>query len=160
MMTDEEMVLEALRRVQGVKAHAAAARKVGVSANTIARWRSGEIPTPLRSDTRKPLERFLGLSAPEDDALMIREAGPEYVPVDTEGRPLQYEIDQLMDWLPEDLSRRFVRHVSKRVRLGELYAYGIEQGWSKERLDRIDAARRRLDALLDAEDQEEGDDGS
>lgn len=69
----------------------------------------------------------------------------ENAPLDDEGLPIQDEIEELMDWLPHDMSRRMARHVTPRMRLGELYAYGIEQGWPKERLDRIDQARRRLD---------------
>lgn len=86
----------------------------------------------------------------------IREEQPDYrvVPLDEAGLPLSDELEQLRDWIPEGMTRRMSRQVTDRVWLGELYAFGIEQGWPAERLDRIDSARRRVDALQRRDGQE------
>jgi hypothetical protein len=87
---------------------------------------------------------------------VIRETGLHgyrVTPVDESGVPIDDELEQLRAWIPEGMTRRMSRQVTDRVWLGELYAFGIEQGWPADRLDRIDAARRRVDGLQRQADQ-------
>lgn len=62
------------------------------------------------------------------------------VPVETSGLPLSEQIEELREWLPDEMTRRMSRKLTPRVWLGMLYALGAEEGWPRERLQRIHEA--------------------
>ncbi len=92
---------------------------------------------------------YPGAVSTGSEGSVIRENGPSYriVPLDHSGVPLEDELEQLRAWLPDEMARRMSRKLTNRAWLGMLYHHGIDEGWPKERLDRIDAARRRVDDL-------------
>ena len=130
------------------------AERVGVTPTTL--WRLTKGKSDLaRSPNLLRIAEELGVTP---DYLLgreaaVRERGPRYVvPIDESGEPLQDELEELRSWLPDEAQRRMSRHVTERVWLGTLYSYATDQGWPAERVDRIDAARRRVDASRQAED--------
>jgi transcriptional regulator with XRE-family HTH domain len=133
------------------------AEAAGVTAQTLSRLINGA--TDLRKSPKlEAIARALGVR--ESDILYgdeeRREAERVVVPLDEHGAPVEDELEQLRSWLPDEAVRRLSRHTTPRAWLGMLYTHGIDEGWPKERLDRIDSARRRVDALREAADSEAG----
>lgn len=75
--SDEDMVRDALKRVEDIPTNTGKGAAIGVSEGTIRRWLAGEIATPLRKDTRTPLRRFLA-SSDDDGEMGVRERTTPY----------------------------------------------------------------------------------
>lgn len=147
------------------------AEAVGVTERAVGAWERGE-RTPgskiddlarvlsttreyiLEGDTPHPsLPPFLRSTDPDSGAIRDTGSSHQVVPVDESGLPLEDELEALRGWITDDGMRRMSRHTTPRAWLGMLYANGTHEGWPKERLDRIDAARRRVDELPGGTDQ-------
>lgn len=141
-MNDEEMVKEALDRVAHIDAKSEKARRIGVSESTIRRWLDGKIATPLRTDTRKPLERFLEL--PGDG----EEDGGVPLP-DPQGSP----AEQLLHMLGMRAGmRRVAREMTDKDMITTAYTIARADGWSIEEFRKLDAWR---DAILEEAEKRE-----
>lgn len=151
------MVDKALDLIQHIGSLRGKARAIPVPDATMRRWMEGDYGVPLRK-TLGPLRAFLTRHGAMEEGMDFGEGlGPDgrhVVAIDESGLPLEDELEQLRNWLPAEATRRLSRQTTDRAWLGALYAHGIDEGWPKERLDRVDAARRRVDALRSAEDQE------
>ena len=150
--SDEAMVRQALERVAHIDSNSEAAERIGVSEATIRRWRDGDIGLPLRRGTRIPLERFLDI----EPAREVRERGSAYVGLvplaPREPNAVQDDIEAILEWIPENMSRRWSKEVDDLVRLAEIYAYGAKVGWSADRMEYVHKTWKRLETLRWAED--------
>lgn len=138
---------------------------VGVSTRAVGAWERDERqPTPKNVDAvadalgldvsqLDPNRGRAGVVTSPDRAdrggeghMVVRESGwvqydPEYDPMAS----IAQEVDGMLSWLGEDLSRRLAGSgVTLKARLGQLYQIGLADGWTRERMDYIDAVRRRL----------------
>lgn len=138
--SDEEMVAEALRRVEGIPTKTGKAEAIGVSEGTIRRWLAGDIPLPLRKDTRDPLVRFLTTG---------EENGIHEVPTpDPAGTP----AEQLLQYLGVRAGlRRVAKELTDKDLIAVAYTIATKDRWPVEEFKKLDAWR---DAILGQQSSE------
>lgn len=122
------------------------AETVGISPVTLSRLVTGE--TDLRrSKALGAICKHLGI----DEAEVLygtpaRGGGLPDAELEQLG-PAAGDVEAILAWLPADMSRRWTSAVSTRDRLGEVYAYGVRHGWSRDRLDYIHKTLDRLETI-------------
>lgn len=70
---DQGLVEEALAKFPDEASNYRVANDIGVSEPTVRRWRDGDIAVPLRSGTRRALQRFLGRTPQREEGGPLEE---------------------------------------------------------------------------------------
>lgn len=138
--SDKSLVVEVLALVEDMST-TEAGRLIGVSHESVARWRREEFTT-LHPGTRRRLKAFVRVHRNEPSrngqAVHVREVGPEYA-------PRAKRVGELIEMLSQkDALRRMAQTISNRDLVKAAYAIAIDDGWSEEEMKQLDLWRQEI----------------
>lgn len=136
------------------------ADRAGIHTNTLLKIEKAKSePDP---ETIEAIARALGVTVAliEEEAArgprprIVRESRAEYeplaparIPVDLTDHPLRSDLEAILGWMPRGLTTEWGQEPDLAAAVLDIYAHGLREGWSADRLEYVHRILQRLNEL-------------